>query len=133
MNRIADDESNNKNENHIALENEDTKFRVCAAVHLIFTTSSLFDYVTFFLFSFVLRRNLQEAESRTVKERREETEIGSEAAIIETVVREMMMIIIITDVEGQNIDHVQGQGHAPRGTLASLLYSIFTWLEVYSL
>ncbi|KAJ4878489.1 Splicing factor U2af large subunit B [Raphanus sativus] len=27
MNRIADDESNNKNENHIALENEDTKFR----------------------------------------------------------------------------------------------------------
>lgn len=27
--------------------------------------------------------------------------------------------------QGLNVDHVHGQGHAPRGTLASLLYSTF--------
>uniref|UniRef100_A0A0D3E564 Splicing factor U2af large subunit n=2 Tax=Brassica oleracea var. oleracea TaxID=109376 RepID=A0A0D3E564_BRAOL len=135
----ANGDENNKNENYLALGlesspfkslgGEDSKSRV--------RVMKVQDWVG--IQSRMLKRNLQEAEARTVRVRGAGREIGSETAIV----REMMMItefeggglaivrerrdtgdVHALDREvarvGLSIDHVPGQDHRPRGTLASL-------------
>nr|VDD29690.1 unnamed protein product [Brassica oleracea] len=135
----ANGDENNKNENYLALGLESSPFKSLGGKDSKsrVRVMKVQDWVG--IQSRMLKRNLQEAEARTVRVRGAGREIGSETAIV----REMMMItefeggglaivrerrdtgdVHALDREvarvGLSIDHVPGQDHRPRGTLASL-------------